>query len=99
MGEVVAMPVRSLPGVFFEPEVIALMSEALEAACKVLRDAGKHEVVREVIAGRIIAAASLGERDLARLRAVALVGRQAQLVEASSAVIDRDARNRSRLSR
>ena len=101
MGEVVAMPVRSLlnPGGFFEPEVIALMGEAFEAACKVLRDAGRHEVVREVIAGRIIAAASLGERDPVRLRAVALAGRQAKLVEASSAVVDRGARNRSRLSR
>jgi hypothetical protein len=69
LGEVVAMPIRSLlnPGVFFEPEVIALMSEAFEAACNVLRDARKHEVVREVIAGRIIAAASLGERDPVRL--------------------------------
>ncbi len=35
---VVAMPICSFPGVFFEPEVIGLMSEALEAACKVLRD-------------------------------------------------------------
>jgi hypothetical protein len=31
------MPIRSKPGVFFEPEVIALMSEAFEASCKVLR--------------------------------------------------------------
>ena len=100
MGDVVAMPIRSLlnPGVFFEPEVIALMSEAFEAACKVLRDVGKHKVVREVIARRIMAAASLGERDPVRLRAAALAGRQAKLVEASSAV-DRDARDRSRLSR
>jgi hypothetical protein len=30
VGEVLAMPIR--PGVFFEPEVIGLMSEALEAA-------------------------------------------------------------------
>jgi hypothetical protein len=95
------MPVRSLlnPGVFFEPEVIALMSEAFEAACKVLRDAGKHEAVREVIAGRIIAAASIGERDPVRLRAAALAGRQAKLVEVSSAIANHDARNRSRLSR
>jgi hypothetical protein len=33
------------------------------------------------------------------LRAAALAGRQAKLVEASSAVIDRDARHRSRPSR
>src|SRR5258705_11559004 len=34
VGEVLAMPIR--PGVFFEPEVIGLVSEALEAACKLL---------------------------------------------------------------
>jgi hypothetical protein len=79
VGEVVAMPIRSSlnPGVFFEPEVISLMSEALEAACKVLRDAGQPTVVREVIAGRIIAAASVGERDPVRLRAAALAGHHA----------------------
>jgi hypothetical protein len=39
VGEVLAMPIRSFanPGVFFEPDVIGLMSEALEAACKVLQ--------------------------------------------------------------
>ena len=74
MGEVVAMPSRSSPGVFFEPEVIGLMSEALEAACKALRDAGEPLVVREAIAGRIIAAASSGERDPVRLHAAALAG-------------------------
>ena len=81
MGEVLAMPIR--PGVFFEPEVIGLMSEALEAACKLLPDAGQHEIVREVMARRIMAAASIGERDPVRLRAVALAGHQAKLVEAS----------------
>ncbi len=81
MGEVLAMPIR--PGVFFEPEVIGLMGEALEAACKLLPDASQHEIVREVMARRIIAAASIGERDPIRLRAVALAGYQAKLVEAS----------------
>ena len=81
MGEVLAMPIR--PGVFFEPEVIGLMSEALEAACKLLPDASQHEMVREVMARRIIAVASVGERDRVRLRAAALAGRHAKLVEAS----------------
>jgi hypothetical protein len=80
VGEVLSMPIR--PGVFFEPEVIGLMSEALEAACKLLPDAGQNEVVREIIATRIIAAASIGERDPIRLRAAALGDRQAKLVEA-----------------
>jgi hypothetical protein len=56
----------------FEPEAIAVMSEALEAACKELRDTDQPEVMREVIAGRIIAAARLGERDPLRLREAAL---------------------------
>jgi len=83
VGDVVAMPICSFPGVFFEPEVIDLMSEALDAACKVLRHAGQPKVVREVIARRIIAAASIGERDPVRLRAAALAARQAKLAEAS----------------
>ena len=43
------------------------MSEAYEAAL-----ASQPNVVREVIAGRIIAAAKLGERDPVRLREAAL---------------------------
>jgi hypothetical protein len=76
MGEVVAMPIRSSisPGAF-EPEAIAAMSEAFEAACQ-LHDAGQHEVVREVIARRIIIAARFGERDPVRLQAAALAERQ-----------------------
>jgi len=84
MGEVVAMPVRSNPGVFFEPEVIGLMSEAFEAACKALRDAGEPQIVREAIAGRIIAAAGIGERDPVRLRAAALAGAGPHVVRVRS---------------
>jgi len=58
----------------FEPEAIAVMSEAFEAACKDLQDTGQPKVVPEVIAERIIAAARIGERDPARLRAAALAG-------------------------
>jgi hypothetical protein len=70
------MPIRPFirSGVF-EPEVIAAMSEAFEAACKELDEAGQPRVAREVIAGRIIAAARIGERDPARLRAAALAER------------------------
>ena len=59
------------PGAF-EPEEIASMSEAFEAACKELGDAGQPEVMREILAQRIIAAAKLGERDPVRLRKAAL---------------------------
>jgi hypothetical protein len=67
------MPIRSFiePG-GFEPETIAAMSEALEAAFKVLQDTGEPDVVRERIATRIITAAKLGERDPPRLLAAAL---------------------------
>jgi hypothetical protein len=61
------------PGVF-EPEAVAAMSEAFEAACNELHRAGHAAVMREVIAGRIVAAARFGERDPVRLRAAALAG-------------------------
>jgi hypothetical protein len=68
-----AMPIRSFvePGAF-DPEAIAAMSEALEAAVKELQGTGEPEVVRERIATRIIGAARLGERDPARLLEAAL---------------------------
>jgi len=73
------MPIRPFiqPGAF-DPEAIAAMSEALEAAFKEVHDTGQLEVTREVIAGRIIAAAKLGERDPIRLREAALTGMRGQ---------------------
>jgi hypothetical protein len=70
------MPIRtSQPGAF-DPEAIAAMSEVLGAAYEKLGgDFDQPEVAREVIAGRIIAAAKLGERDPARLLEAALRGR------------------------
>jgi hypothetical protein len=56
----------------FAPETIATMSEVLDAACEKVGDTDQPEVTREVIAGRIIAAARLGERDPARLLEAAL---------------------------
>ena len=58
----------------FEPEAIAAMGEAFKAACKELRDAGERELVRKLIAKRIVAAARRGELDPVRLRAIALRG-------------------------
>jgi hypothetical protein len=65
------MPIRPFiePGAF-EPDAIAAMSEAFEAALKELQDTG--DVMRETIARRIIAAARFGERDPARLLEAAL---------------------------
>ena len=73
------MQIRSLmqPGAF-GPEAIAAMGDALDAALKELQDAGQSDVqsdvLREIITGRIIGAARLGERDPVRLRAAALSG-------------------------
>jgi hypothetical protein len=59
------------PGVF-NPEAIAAMGEAFDAALKDLQDTGQPDVVLEIIAQRIVAAATLGERDPLRLREAAL---------------------------
>jgi hypothetical protein len=59
----------------FKPEALAAMGEAFEAAWEALHDTSQPDV-REVIAGRIVAAARLGERDPARLRAAGLAGRE-----------------------
>ena len=59
------------PGVF-DPEALATMDEAFDAACKALDDTGQPQIVREVIAERIIAAASTGERNPVRLLEAAL---------------------------
>ena len=78
-GGLAAMQIHSLmqPGAF-GPEAIAAMGDALDDALKELQYIGQSDVqseaVRETIAGRIIGAARLGERDPARLRAAALSG-------------------------
>src|SRR5258708_38544571 len=56
----------------FEPEATVAMGEAFEAACKELRDLGQLQMVRNVVAKRIIAAARRGELDPVRLRTAAL---------------------------
>ena len=56
----------------FGPEATAAMGEAFEAACKELHDVGQLQMVRKVIAQRIIAAARRGELDQVRLRTAAL---------------------------
>jgi hypothetical protein len=56
----------------FDPETIAAMSEALETALIELQPTGPTEATQEAIARRIIAAATMGERDPVRLLAVAL---------------------------
>jgi hypothetical protein len=69
----VVMPIFTQPGAF-DPETIATMSEVLDIACEKVGDTDRPEVTREVLAGRIIAAAKLGEREPARLLEAALRG-------------------------
>lgn len=52
------------------------MGQAFDAARKELHDYGQPEIVQEVIAQRIIAAAHRGERDVERLRDFALTALQ-----------------------
>jgi len=68
-----AMRIRSFlePGAF-EPDAVAAMTEAFDAACKELQGASRRGVAREAIAMRIVAAARLGVRDPVRLLEAAL---------------------------
>ena len=64
-----------LPRGVFDDEATKVMGEAFDAACKALRASGQPEkVVQNAIARRIISASRKGERDVTRLRAVALAG-------------------------
>lgn len=50
----------------FDDEALRVMVEAFEAACASIH--GRREIIREIIARRIIAAAKKGERDPTALR-------------------------------
>ncbi len=56
----------------FDPETIALLGSVYDEAIAELHDRGDPEVVREVIAKRIIHLAAKGERDPIRLQRGAL---------------------------
>ena len=58
----------------FAPEATAAMGKAFDAACEELRDGGHLQLVRKLLAQRIIAAARKGELDQVRLQAAALSG-------------------------
>jgi len=58
----------------FDAEATAAMGEAFDAACEELHCTTQPEVIRELIATLIIAAASRGELDPVRLRMVAVAG-------------------------
>jgi hypothetical protein len=58
----------------FAPEATAAMGKAFDATCEELRDVGHLQLVRNLLAKRIIAAARKGELDPVRLRVSALSG-------------------------
>jgi hypothetical protein len=58
----------------FEPEATAVMGEAFDASCEELCEVGQLQMVRKLIAQRIIAAARKGELDPVHLRSAALSG-------------------------
>ncbi len=60
------------PADVFDPEVLKTLGKAYDMALAALHDIGQPEVVREVLARRIIRAAKKGECDAAKLCAVAL---------------------------
>ncbi len=66
---------------FFDPETINLMRTALENAWEQLEHDMQQRTSKVALAERILRAASDGERDPARLRAVALTA----MVQGSSA--------------
>ena len=60
------------PETTFDPDGVAIMSSAFDAALASLNDQNQSPTIREIIAKRIIAAAMKGERDPERLRQEAI---------------------------
>ena len=60
----------------FDPELVATLMAAYDKAVASLHDNGQPQIVREIIARRIIEAAKKGERDPDRLRNAALIAFQ-----------------------
>lgn len=62
-----------IQNVAFDDAATLVMGEAFDQACKSLRSFGTACTVREIIAKRIVAVATNGERDPARLHEQALI--------------------------
>ena len=56
----------------FGPDVVRVLSEAFDRACRALQDTGQPDIIKEVLVSRIIAAAQKGIRDPTKLCAEAL---------------------------
>ena len=57
----------------FDPQAIQIMNAAFERACESLHDIGQPDLVKEIIARRIIEVAQTGERYIDRLCERALI--------------------------
>jgi hypothetical protein len=57
----------------FEPQATAIMGAAYDKACETLHNVGQADLVKEIIAKRIVQVAQTGERDPERLCARALL--------------------------
>jgi hypothetical protein len=60
----------------FDPDTTSTMGAAFERACKSLHDMGQPDIVKKIIAKRIVEIAKTGERDPVQLceRALAAMG-------------------------
>lgn len=61
------------PRTAFDDQTTRLLGEVYDAVCADLPDTSQPDIVREIVARRIIEAAKKGERDPARLRDVGIV--------------------------
>jgi hypothetical protein len=69
-----------MDGFAFDDYTTRAMGEAFDAACAELQDNNLSEVVRSVIAERIIEAAKRGERDRQRLCGIAIAAIKGDLI-------------------
>ena len=63
-----------LPSTYFSAEVLAVMRDAFDRACKSLDETPQPDLVLEVVASRIIRIARAGKRDPRKLCEEALKG-------------------------
>jgi hypothetical protein len=66
-------PARLIYGASFGPETTSLMAAAFDEACRLAGEA-QPQLVKELMAKRIIEAAHRGERDMQKLTKFALAG-------------------------
>jgi hypothetical protein len=59
-------------GASFDPEAVDVMTTAYDLVMQSLHDRGQPEIVKEVIAKRIVELAAVGEREPQRLSATVL---------------------------